>query len=465
MPNPAPAKFLMQNGMCFAQMASVSLPLSEIPQFSADDEDVLPELLEDPIGLYLRIYRRHGALCRIRLGGTDALFMGGLEVNHKIWRTSHMWDYARSNIAFKEQIADDHLDSLAGPAHQKKRKILQPMFSMEMVMRFLPALNQYFLATMEEWSRRESVDFMRCWLNHLCRFRFRSFVQEPVSNEQIDRAAEWQFQFIHGIALGEARHQYYARPEYVAIHDEAMELFKGIGKARLEATDAPADCLTAVIENRRGLDSEIDLEALKDDVYMLTVAGIDNIANFIITLLSDIIHQPGLLEKVRAEIDEWDGEDLRAFSQLPVMKAIVLESQRVRPQVVATTASFLYPMESFEFEGYEIPADTPVFHPMILGQFLEEHYADPFKFDETRFWEEEGGLKKFVARTHGFFGGGAHLCIGKNLGLLQGPLLVAQLLKRYDLEGLPKPLDRPKVGRRDTTYLQKMPVRLVPRTS
>lgn len=435
---------------------------ADIPELPG--EDVLPELLEDPIGLYLKIYRGHGPLCRIRLGGTDALFMGGLEANHQIWRTSHMWDYARSNIAFKEQIADDHLDSLAGPAHQKKRKILQPMFSMEMVMRYLPALNQYFLSTMADWSKEPSVDFMRCWLNHLCRFRFRSFVQEAIPDDQVDSAAEWQFQFIHGIALGERRHDYYSRPEYVKIHDEAMRLFRGIGEKRWNADSAPTDCLSAVVANRREMDGDdIDFEVLKDDVYMLTVAGIDNIANFIIALLSDILHQPGLLQKVRAEIDEWDGEDLRAFSQLPLMKAIVLESQRVRPQVVATTASFLYPMESFEFDGFEIPADTPVFHPMILGQFLEEHYPDPFAFNERRFLEGEGGLKKFVPRTHGFFGGGAHLCIGKNLGLLQGPLLVAQLLKHYDVEGVPKPLSRPKVGRRETTYLESLPVKLKPR--
>lgn len=374
-----------------------------------------------------------------------------------------MWDYARSNIAFSEQIATDHLDSLSGPAHQLKRKILQPMFSMEMVMRFLPRLNEYFIGAMEEWEQESSLNFMRCWLNHLCRFRFQSFVQEDVPAEKIDRAAEWQFQFIHGIALGDARHKYYSRQDYAELRAESMALFEDIGRKRLSEENPPADCLTEVIKNRRELCEKIELDAVKDDVYMLTVAGIDNIATFIIVLLSDICYQPGLLERVRQEIDSWDGEDLRAFSQLPLMKAIVLESQRVRPQVVATTASFLYPKEDFEFSGYTIPADTPVFHPMIIGQFMEEHYPDPFVFKEERFLEDAGGLTKFVPRTHGFFGGGAHLCIGKNLGLLQAPLLVAQLLKRYDLEGLPKPQERPKVGRRDTTYRETMPVKLIPR--
>jgi hypothetical protein len=251
------------------------------------------------------------------------------------------------------------------------------MFSIEMVMRHLPALHAYTAKALAEFAGQPSVNFLRCWLNLICRFRFQSFLQASVSDEVVDRIAEWQFQFIHGIALGERRHAYYARPEYVALRDEAMALFEQIARERLACENPPGDCLDAIIAKRRELEDPINMDGLKDDVYMLTVAGVDNIASFIIALLEDIIHQPGLLAEVREELDAWDGEDLQGFFQLPKLKAIVLESQRVRPQVVATTAGFLYPMEDFTFEGHEIPADTPILHPMILGQFMEEHYRSP----------------------------------------------------------------------------------------
>jgi cytochrome P450 len=57
-------------------------------------------------------------------------------------------------------------------------------------------------------------------------------------------------------------------------------------------------------------------------------------------------------------------------------------------------------------------------------------YADPLKFQPQRFVEDG----RFVAKSNGFFGGGTHICLGRNHAMFQTPIALAQMLKFYDFE-------------------------------
>ncbi|MEM9161240.1 MAG: hypothetical protein AAGB46_19515, partial [Verrucomicrobiota bacterium] len=53
-----------------------------------------------------------------------------------------------------------------------------------------------------------------------------------------------------------------------------------------------------------------------------------------------------------------------------------------------------------------------------------------FTFSPSRFLEN----KRFVARTHGFYGGGTHICLGRHHTELQQLYFVAQIIREWDLE-------------------------------
>jgi cytochrome P450 len=103
-----------------------------------------------------------------------------------------------------------------------------------------------------------------------------------------------------------------------------------------------------------------------------------------------------------------------------------METHRLRPGVLVLTK---HAAEAFEFSGYRIPANAKIIHVISLGHMLEECYPDPLAFKPQRFLE--GG--KFVPRSIGLFGGGTHICLGRNHSLMQSPVVVAQVLKNYDL--------------------------------
>jgi len=114
------------------------------------------------------------------------------------------------------------------------------------------------------------------------------------------------------------------------------------------------------------------------------------------------------------------------FSQTNRLKASILETQRIRPGIFALGK---HAGEDFEFEGYRVPAGTDVLHVNTLGHFLEEVYEEPFRFKPERFLEQD----KFAPKTFGLFGGGPHVCLGRNHSLMQTPVAVAQAIRNYNV--------------------------------
>jgi cytochrome P450 len=115
-----------------------------------------------------------------------------------------------------------------------------------------------------------------------------------------------------------------------------------------------------------------------------------------------------------------------ALSGMNDLKAVIMETQRLRPIVHFTRR---HAAHDFEFAGYRVPAGTNILVANSCCHFLEEFYETPFSFRPQRFLE--GG--KFAPRTNGFFGGGVHICVGRNFSMLQTPLAVARMLKYYEI--------------------------------
>src|SRR5260370_881778 len=171
----------------------------------------------------------------------------------------------------------------------------------------------------------------------------------------------------------------------------------------------------------------------------------------------DVIERmPEWLRALREELDSWNGSDLRALAQMPRLKASILETQRIRPGIFALGK---HAGEDFEFEGYRVPAGTDVLHVNTLGHFLEEVYEEPFRFKPERFLEQD----KFAPKTFGLFGGGPHVCLGRNHSLMQTPVAVAQAIRNYNVVFEEPPEKWGRVGYAGSRVHQDLWARLRPR--
>ncbi|KAG0647709.1 Cytochrome P450 monooxygenase [Hyphodiscus hymeniophilus] len=119
--------------------------------------------------------------------------------------------------------------------------------------------------------------------------------------------------------------------------------------------------------------------------------------------------------------------------QLPYFQACLKEAMRTRP-AVGVNISRLIPQGGAEVNGTWLPGGTSVaVNGWVLHKDKRIFGEDADDFKPERWLEDEEKAKK-MERYMFQFGGGSHLCIGRNLALLEMNKILPLLLKEYDIE-------------------------------
>ena len=353
--------------------------------------------------------------------------MAGPEANQFVWNNTELWNYPIMFPGFLEQMGPDHLNNLEGKEHAHKRAMLRPGMDRAAVMRHLPGYNHWFGVELERKSDSGPLDLVEFWAETITKANTKTVSQVEISDDEIKRLTDWEGQMLSGLNLGEARHAYYARPEYQALKSEAFALMGRMVEERLADparwNDAVADVFCARSQQEGGYPERF---RLVDDLYYILVAGVHNTARWINWILLQLHFSPEWRDRVLEELEGWDDHDVMALSSMNCLKAVIMETQRLRPIVHFTRR---HAAQDFEFAGYKVPSGTNILMANSCCHFLEEFYEQPFNFRPERFLD--GG--KFAARTNGFFGGGVHICVGRNFSMLQTPIAVARMLRSYEI--------------------------------
>jgi len=408
-------------------MPEAAPAVAEIPFYreGGSDAESSRRLDADRPGFIVRAYRSAGPIFRTVVDGRSWVILAGLEANDFVWRHSDLWNYPIMFPAFGEQMGPDHLNVLEGEAHRHKRTVLKPAFDVAPAMRYLPQFNASFHAGLAAVSGRGPIDLVEFWAEAITIANTQTVAQVELGLEKLQRLVRWERELLPGIQMGDARHAYYARPEYVALRAEAMEIMGAMVDERLAHPDRHDDNFQRVLAERRDQPGGYPPRGhLIDDLYYILVAGIENTSRLINWVALHCFLSPGWYDRVVAEVDAWDGQDVMALAGMPVLKAVIMETQRLRPP------AFFVPRHAardFEFAGFHVPAGTDLLSANAAGHFLDEVYPDAMSFRPERFLDGS----RFVPRSNGFFGGGMHICLGRNHTQFQTPVAVAQLLKYH----------------------------------
>ncbi|KAL1843206.1 hypothetical protein VTJ49DRAFT_2757 [Mycothermus thermophilus] len=118
---------------------------------------------------------------------------------------------------------------------------------------------------------------------------------------------------------------------------------------------------------------------------------------------------------------------------LAYLQACLKEAMRVRP-AVGLNITRLVPPEGAELDGHFFPGGTTVAcNGWVLHRDREVFGQDADVYRPERWLEDEERGKR-MERYMFQFGGGSHLCIGRNLALLEINKVVPRLLRDYRFE-------------------------------
>ena len=236
-------------------------------------------------------------------------------------------------------------------------------------------------------------------------------------NQEFHRALET----IDSVVLGFIRARQAARDSGEQPRDDLLDML-------LEAEDAET--------GERMTDQEV-----LDEVKTVFAAGHETTANALTWTWLLLSEHPEAGEKLRAELDAvLDGRPptLADIPNLHYTRQVFDEALRLYPPVPALVRRVI---RATTLGGYEIPANS---RALISIYNLHRHpgfWEEPTRFEPERFSPERRASHHDLAYIP--FGAGQHKCIGNNFALMEGPLLLAMIAQRYELDLVPeRPVER-----------------------
>ncbi len=180
-----------------------------------------------------------------------------------------------------------------------------------------------------------------------------------------------------------------------------------------ERDDILSLLLTARDEDGEGL---TDAE-LRDELMTLLLAGHETTATALSWTLERLIRHPDVLSRLTEQLRAGEGDDY--------LDAVIKESLRLRP-VVPAVARYL--TEPTELGGRVLPARVHITPSIYLTHRNPAIYPDPERFRPERFLERPAGTYEWIP-----FGGGTRRCLGATFALFEMKIVLAEILRRYDL--------------------------------
>ncbi|MHB1426274.1 MAG: cytochrome P450 [Gemmataceae bacterium] len=406
----------------------------------------LPEMRRDLLGFYLRCARDYGDCAIVRFGLHRVFF-----VNHPalIEQVLHSRNFTKHyGLRMNRLLLGNGLLTSEGDFWLRQRRLIQPVFQRERILSYAPDMTACTERQIDAWRdgdvRDLHAEMRKLTLAIATKTLFGTDAGDQ--SEEVGRA-------LHD-AMGTFGQRFFRIihiPESVptpgnlrirkAIRRLDAILYGLINQRRAEG--GQNDLLSILSHARHDSDgSGMTDQQLRDEAMTLFLAGHETTALALSWGWYLLAQHPQVVEKLQEELRQVLGNrtpTVADLSNLPYTDAIVQEIMRLYPPAYAIGRQAVEPCT---IGGYPVPAGGTI----LMSQWVV--HRDPRFFDDPeRFYPERwlDGLAKRLPRYAYFpFGGGQRICIGNTFALMELPLVLATIARRYRFSRLPGPPVMPK---------------------
>jgi cytochrome P450 len=431
----------------------------------------LNEIKDDRFGLFHRLNRECGDVGRITVLGVPLVFANGPAVLHEV-----LVGKARSFIKSPglrgplKPFAGQGLFTSEGELWRQQRKLMAPLFTHARIERYAAAMAECAADSIAGLSQGEVVDVARITTHVAMRIAGKTLFDIDTLDDADELGAaltvalRWatdqsQSPFyamqlrtlgaLNGLAerlpqphrgRGEALIESLLEPmrfpgEETRQFEAALAVIHGrvermIAERRASGTERP-DLLSMLLEARDESGNRMSDLQVRDEVVTLFIAGHETTATALAWSLYLLGRHPEAYARARAEARSLPGSSV-THADLPALGhclRVFKEAMRLYPPIYffgrQATADVT-------IGGYELPRHTVVLISSYALHHRAEIWPDPERFDPSRFEPnaEEGRHRQAYLP----FSAGPRTCIGNLFALMEGPIVLATILRRVDLE-------------------------------
>lgn len=389
------------------------------------------QLSQDSQQFFFDQYLRLGPIFQVRALGNVFKVLAGPGLNqlmatHPEYFTA--WDtWAPIVQDFGGQKTITMLD---GPDHTRMRKLMRKSFSRSALLDRIPEAVALVRQNLQRQTLGQPVD-VASLIQHITADQLGMMSNNRLPADHFDDIVLWWTTLLEVFLSHQKSPKVLQRQPYVGARARVKAFAQAVLDERKagesQDEDHFLDNLTAV--------SEAEPDFLShDEALFLTLAayfaGLDTVANVTSFMLYELLMHPDLLAKARQEADKVFSQGMPAaadFRQMDVLHATAMETLRLYPVagVLPRTAA-----QDFEFEGFPIRKGEFFMCATSASHFSPAFYADPRRFDVSRYEAPRNEHKQRGAFAP--FGSGPHTCLGAGLAEVQIMLTVAAILHSAD---------------------------------
>jgi cytochrome P450 len=319
----------------------------------------------------------------------------------------------RGNELLEPLMGPRSLFLIDGPEHLQQRKALLPALHGERLARLERIMQDVAAETVGRWRPNEPFSVLpemrRFALEVILRAIFGVADEEKlvVLRRRVRAILDLSFSPVALVVLATrqwgTRERWRAYRQAIADLDESI--YDLIADRRHEAA-APArdDTLTWLMGATTADGERLSDQQLRDHLGSLLVAGTETTATSLSWSFEKLVRNPRALRRLTDEALAGEGHEY--------VDAVVKESLRMQPPVQFVIRDLA---ESFELEGYELPAGTRLVLSMYLAHRREDLYPDPDEFRPERFIGKRGPDSYAWVP----FGSGVRHCVGASFATLE----------------------------------------------
>lgn len=408
-------------------------------------------MVGSPLDFLLEQRAIHGDVYALELAGTRIVLLNHPRHAQHVLRDRHA-RYGKSGPFWEltRTLFGDGLPVSEGENWRRQRRLIQPQFHRARISAMVEQLTIGVGDSLNRWDALADAGEPVCLASEARRIAMQAIVRvifgaelDPRDADEIGGEVGHALDFILRGLLFQSLPRWLPVPgrrRYLtAIRNIDRHIVRLVEQRR--GRGGGTDLLAALMESVDETGAPMSDAQLRDEVVAMFLAGYETVASMLSFAIDLLARHPGYACAARHEIRDVLGDREPGLSDLPrlgITLAILQEALRLHPPV------FFLPRQALvddEIDGFAIPAGTvvaPVVHVIHRHPDLWEH---PGRFDPWRFMPPHAGGRHPLAWMP--FGAGQRQCLGKEVALLEGRIILARILQRYELA--PAALTPPRI--------------------
>jgi cytochrome P450 len=391
------------------------------------------DMARDLRSFLVKQYRNLGPIFSIRAFNHRFIVLAGPEANNfvskgnKYFRSHEVWASFNADLGVSNSLI-----SIDGPEHIRMRRDHAHVYSRNLIADRIEDAFRIVQRETTEWPQNKSFGALRA-CQRIIAEQIGYMATGASSRDHIDDIIYFSSKML---SMHLSRHipkQVRFLPRFRRSRKRVEEFLQKIlaDHNPEKRRDKPRDFVDDLLE--LNLKDPYYISEANFRVFLLApyVAGLDTAASTCAFMLYELLKNPDILEQTVAEADTLFAggmPSMKNLSQLDVIHRVAMETLRLYPLTTTTSRTVA---NSFEFEGYTVPAGATVLVAFGVSHFMSEYFSNPQSFDIERYTPERAEHRQ--RGCYAPFGVGAHRCLGSSLAEVLIALNIASIVHTTEL--------------------------------